>query len=219
MLRADCLQTAPLFQRLDAGFALASVLILSSLAVMLSRLDTAVTTRVARALEGRIAPANLPATLSGIIVLGGSPSRVKAALEVAERFPGIPVVLSGPGHVEIAVARKKAAPTTPVTIDRRATTTYENAVYSKDLVGPRNDECWAVVTSAVHMPRAIGAFEAVGFPVLPWPVDDTPVHPVQRSAWVWHEVFGLIGYWAFGRSSTLYPAQKTACSATEIASN
>lgn len=127
--------------------------------------------------------------------------------------------MSGPGNNEIAVARKKAAPTTPLTIDRRATTTYENAVYSKDLVGPRSGECWAVVTSAVHMPRAIGAFEAIGFPVLPWPVDDTPVHPVQRSAWVWHEVFGLMGYWAFGRSSTIYPAQKTVCTATEIASN
>jgi uncharacterized SAM-binding protein YcdF (DUF218 family) len=186
---------------------------------MSSRFDAAVTTRVARALENRIAPANLPASLNGIIVLGGSPSRVKAALEIAERFPGIPVVLSGPGTHEIAVARKTAAPTTPVTIDRRATTTYENAVYSKDLVGPQSGDCWAVVTSAVHMPRAIGAFEAVGFPVLPWPVDDTPAHPVKRSAWVWHEVFGLMGYWAFGRSSTLYPAQKTICAATEMASN
>jgi uncharacterized SAM-binding protein YcdF (DUF218 family) len=186
---------------------------------MSSRIDAAVTLKAARALEGRIAPADLPTTLTGIIVLGGSPTRVKAALKIADRFPGIPVVLSGPGSSEIALARSIAVSTTPVTIDRRATTTYENALYSKDLIAPRSGECWVVVTSAVHMPRALGAFEAVGFPVVPWPVKDTPSHPAARSGWVWHELFGLMGYWAFGRSNALYPAQKTVCQATQMANN
>jgi len=47
----------------------------------------------------------------------------------------------------------------------------------------------------------------VSFPIVPWPVHDMPQKQDGLSARVWHEVLGLVGYWAFGRSSDLYPAQ------------
>jgi uncharacterized SAM-binding protein YcdF (DUF218 family) len=96
-------------------------------------------------------------------------------------------------------------------IDGRPTTTYENARFSKDLFAPKSDDCWALVTSALHMPRAIGAFQAVGFSVLPWPVNDTPLTAEVLSAKVWHEVLGLVGYRAFGRSSSLFPSSARDC--------
>ncbi len=61
------------------------------------------------------------------------------------------------------------------------------------------------MTSAVHMPRAFGAFERVGFPVLPWPIDDTPRVGKDLTARVWHEVRGLVGYRAFGRTRQALP--------------
>jgi uncharacterized SAM-binding protein YcdF (DUF218 family) len=201
----------------SAAIGLAALLVAASVSgATMGRLATATETglvsRLARTLESRIprAPVSGDIHLHGIIVLGGSATRVRAALELADRFPGAHLVLSGPGHSEVAYARQHVRRVARLTIDNRATNTYENAVYSKQLVAPRAGENWAVVTSAVHMPRALGAFQATGFHVLPWPIADTPGAPGARSAWVWHEIGGLIGYRIFGRTRDLYPRFTTA---------
>ena len=193
--------------------ALAGLLLVSPLVILVAPVEAKLVKIAARWLETRITRAALPddVHLDGIIVLGGASSRVRAALALAERFPDAPIVLSGPGAREVAVARHALGQSVRLRIDRRATTTYENALFSKDLVAPRSGACWAVVTSALHTPRAIGAFQAVGFPVLPWPVNDTPQAAEVLSAKVWHEVLGLVGYWAFGRSSSLFPARDQDC--------
>jgi uncharacterized SAM-binding protein YcdF (DUF218 family) len=163
---------------------------------------------IGQLLESRISRPQLPCQrdLTGIIVLGGSTARVRTALQLAERYPNAAVVLSGPGELEVALALKSKNLSGRLSVDHRATNTYENALFSKDLVRPSSDQSWAVVTSAVHMPRAIGAFQSVGFPVLPCPVGDTPLEADARAASVWHEVFGLIGYWVLGRTRELYPS-------------
>ena len=73
----------------------------ASLAHSVEPLKAALTERVASALEQRIPQGQLPKDqfLAGIIVLGGSPTRVKAALELAERYPDLPILLSGPAHL------------------------------------------------------------------------------------------------------------------------
>jgi len=49
--------------------------------------------------------------------------------------------------------------------------TAENAVFTKHLIRPKSGEHWLLVTSAFHMPCAIGAFRQAGFPVDAYPVD------------------------------------------------
>ncbi len=193
--------------------AITGLLLVSPLVLLAAPVEARLVKIVARWLENRITRPALPAGahVGGIIVLGGASSRVRAALVLAERFQDAPIVLSGPGDGEIAVARDALGQSTRLRIDRRPTTTYENARFSKDLVAPRSDACWAVVTSAIHMPRAIGAFQAVGFSVLPWPVNDTPLTTEVLSAKVWHEVLGLVGYRAFGRSSSVFPSSAQDC--------
>ena len=44
-------------------------------------------------------------------------------------------------------------------------------MFSKELVTPQAGETWLLVTSAFHMPRSVGLFRKVDFPVIPWPTD------------------------------------------------
>jgi hypothetical protein len=56
-------------------------------------------------------------------------------------------------------------------LEDRSRNTVENAVFSKALARPRLGERWLLVTSGYHMPRSVGTFRKVGFPVEPYPVD------------------------------------------------
>ena len=106
-------------------------------------------------------------------------------------------------------------------IERKARNTWENAVYTKALVGPKPGERWLLVTSGWHMPRAIGAFRKVGFEVEPWPVDyrtagpedawrlfSAPSEGLRRLEAVVHEWIGLAVYRVLGRSDALLPGPK-----------
>jgi len=55
--------------------------------------------------------------------------------------------------------------------DAEARTTRENAVAALAIADPAPGETWLLVTSAWHMPRAVGSFRAVGFDVVAYPVD------------------------------------------------
>jgi uncharacterized SAM-binding protein YcdF (DUF218 family) len=94
----------------------------------------------------------------------------------------------------------------------------ENAVYSKHIANPKAGERWLLVTSAYHMPRAIGTFRKAGFAVEAYPVDwrtrgirDTLqltgglTDGLARLETAAHEWVGLIAYWLSGRSSELFP--------------
>lgn len=58
----------------------------------------------------------------------------------------------------------------PVTwVDSNAQTTYENAVFTRRLLKPDGIDRVVVVTQAWHEPRALWAFNHVGFQAVPWP--------------------------------------------------
>ena len=86
------------------------------------------------------------------------------------------------------------------------------------MVKPQPDENWLLVTSAFHMPRSVGLFRKVGFPVIPWPVDyrtsgaegiglfrDNPTNSLLTTTTAVREWIGLAGYWLSGRIDTLLP--------------
>ena len=53
--------------------------------------------------------------------------------------------------------------------EERSANTAENASFSAVLLKPKTSERWILVTSAFHMPRAIGAFRKGGFAVEAYP--------------------------------------------------
>ena len=58
-----------------------------------------------------------------------------------------------------------------VLLEDRARDTYENVLFGKRLAEPKSGEQWVLITSAMHMPRAVGVFRAQDWNVLPYPVD------------------------------------------------
>lgn len=163
-------------------------------------------------------------------VLNEAAERITAAADLARRYPTARIVFSGgsgslafaePPEAEIArdllqrlgVARER------IQIDSRSRNTNEDAVYSKETAAPKPGERWLLVTSAYHMPRAIGAFRRAGFVVEAYPVDWRThssadlTHPfvtigdgLRRTDTAAREWIGLLAYRVTGRSSELLPS-------------
>jgi uncharacterized SAM-binding protein YcdF (DUF218 family) len=106
-----------------------------------------------------------------------------------------------------------------VIAEDRSRNTVENAEFSKALAKPQPGERWLLVTSAYHMPRAIGIFREAGFDVEPYPVDwrtsgsgdalrpfPTVGDGLRRTDTAVREWVGLLVYWLMGMSSELFPA-------------
>ncbi len=165
----------------------------------------------------------------GRVELDASGDRALAMLELARQFPKARIVFSG-GSANLTTAPVPEAPLAGqlldsfgiprdrVTLESRSRTTYENAVFTRDLVAPKPGQRWLLVTSAFHMPRSIGVFRAAGFDVEAYPVDwrtrgwsdaaypvDTLARGLARADVAVHEWTGLIAYWLTGKSRELFP--------------
>ncbi|HUN47216.1 MAG TPA: YdcF family protein [Stellaceae bacterium] len=198
-------------------------------------------------LEDRIAPpATLPPNITGIILLGGGVNEVISAARnhptvndaadrlvgtaaLARRYPEARIVVSGgssriiPNGAVEAVAMEnflveEGIDRARITREARSRNTYENALYSYDEVKPKPGETWLLVTSAWHMPRAVGCFREVGWHVIPYPVDykttghfslvgeeqlGSQLALVSLAAKEW---IGLLIYRVMGRTDALFPS-------------
>lgn len=192
-------------------------------------------------------PANppLPAKVDGIIVLGGfldpivsdywqqaevsdSVERGLAFAALARAHPEARLVMSG-GSAALVLPDVREADYTPLLLDtlqveaarvqleRESRNTSENASYSKQLMQPQPGETWVLVTSASHMPRAVGVFCRQGWPVVPWPVDHQWSPSANRlrfslvNNWLTlnlalHEWLGLLAYHLTDKTDALFPA-------------
>lgn len=100
--------------------------------------------------------------------------RLLAAVDLWRRTPNARLVISGGGsgvpHSILlrGLAERMDVPGHAIEIEDKSLTTWENALYTSRLspVVPRH--VW-LVTSALHMPRALAAFRAWGFDACAWP--------------------------------------------------
>lgn len=143
---------------------------------------------------------------AGVIALGGSEDRIREAGRLARQFPHLRVVVSGSGEANL-VRRLLGPGIEPdrVVVESRARTTHENALFSAAIVRQMAGERWLLVTSAAHMPRAIGAFRRRQLSVAAWPVYDRRPGEARAYAVARHEWLGLLAYWLLGRTSALMP--------------
>lgn len=163
-------------------------------------------------------------------VLNDAAERLTMLVELARRYPQARVVFTGgaaalteASHTEAEAAARllteMGVEPGRVIYESRSRNTWENAVYTRALVAPEPSQRWLLVTSAWHMPRAMGIFRQVGFPVTAFPVDYHTANgridrSVVRSAadalrlleMATHEWVGLVAYRLTGKSDALFPA-------------
>jgi len=199
-------------------------------------------------LEERFARADLSrgAAPDGIVILGGAQDmsirnargvvtvneaaeRLVEAVLLARRFPDARILFTGGSGglferhmseaegaamllMNLGVARER------LLLETAAQNTYQNAQYSEELARPRPGSRWLLVTSASHMPRAMGSFRTAGFVIEPWPVDYRTrgrkdfwrFFPKPSEGWrrvdnAVREWAGLLAYRLTGRTDTWFP--------------
>jgi uncharacterized SAM-binding protein YcdF (DUF218 family) len=185
-------------------------------------------------------------SITGIIILGGfedgwvsagrgglavneSAERLIEGARLALRHPEAKVVFSGgvgglwPGGLEAtrpvaAFLRDVGIEESRLVLEGRSRNTVENALFTAELVTPRPGERWVLVTSASHMPRAIGLYRKAGFEVTALAVDYRTRGPedlfrpferipagLMRMDLAVTEWLGLLAYRIMGRIDELFP--------------
>ena len=241
-LLVECALLGLLLSGRRAGRALLALAIVAQAACLALPVDA----WAIRPLEDRFPPVTAyPDHVDGIVVLGGAiddltsrdrdtptlngaANRMTTFVALARRYPDARLVFTGGSgdlaqgvsseaeFARILFAQLGLAPER-VTFEDRSRTTRENATDTAALVAPRPGERWVLVTSASHMPRAVGVFRRAGWTVLPWPVGylsrdrvaAVPLslgHRLSVLDWAAHEWIGLAAYRLRGWTDTLFPA-------------
>ena len=165
----------------------------------------------------------------GVPSIVSGAERIIEAVKLAKYAPNARIVLSGGPNtisskptadsvvvkqlmIDMGVDRAR------IETDERSRNTWQNALYAKDIAQPKPGQNWLLVTSAYHMPRAIGCFRRAGFTVTAYPVDyltggrktqfwpfyyaldGVTITDIAAKEWV-----GLLAYWLTGRLSTPFP--------------
>jgi uncharacterized SAM-binding protein YcdF (DUF218 family) len=203
-------------------------------------------TLLVRPLEDRfpLPPPDMPAP-TGIIVLGGAivdeitqarrqitfgegAGRLTEAAMLAHRYPNAKLVYTSGGNSLVGAPSSEADDAKKlfvelgidpdrIQIETRSRNTDENARFTRDLLSPKPNEVWLLVTSAYHMPRSMGLFRHAGFNVVAYPVD---YHTYGDSQDWWlreappglrlfdiaiHEWVGLVVYRLTGKIDDFFP--------------
>ena len=192
----------------------------------------------------------IPSDIAGIVTLGGTinqyiteargqPSltaggeRLTEFVHLARRFPDALLVFSG-GSGDLINSSLKEADAARIFFNQmglserdiiyedRARNTYENALFSKERVGVEaSRRKWVLITSAAHMPRAMGVFRQAGWNVMAYPVDYLtdglggfemqfrPLGGLGSLNNALREWIGLVVYRVLGRTPVIVPSQET----------
>jgi uncharacterized SAM-binding protein YcdF (DUF218 family) len=194
-----------------------------------------------RALENRYPHPSWPAHVDGVLVLGSgfdvdilrkrhAPQanegvyRLVAAMAAARHYPQARVVFTGGSAVLIGnenaetvtaryVLTELGLSPDRLVLEPRARNTYENILFSKDLVKPKPGEVWLLDTAAIHMPRAMAVARKLGWKMVPWPSDyitapdsnGADMFDISRNLFLTdyaaHEWIGMVAYRLSGNAA------------------
>jgi uncharacterized SAM-binding protein YcdF (DUF218 family) len=182
--------------------------------------------------------------VDGIVVLGGAldtggtldlrqpllnsaAERMTAGVALSRQYPQARLLFSGGSGLlrptrynesQVARALFESLGVDPARAlyEDRSRNTWENALYSKKLADPKPGETWLLVTSAWHMPRAVGCFRQAGWNVVAYPVDYVgndagfgafnAAQALTDLSGIEKEWIGLLAYHFMHRTDALFPA-------------
>lgn len=164
--------------------------------------------------------------------------RITAFVYLARLYPQAQLIYSG-GNPALGGSEFKEADYAPyllaqlgleesraLLVESESRNTWENVSNSLALINPAGStpaSDWIVVTSAFHMPRAIGVFCRQQWPVYAYPVDHrttpnrlwrlqfTPLQNLQQFELGLREWLGLLAYRISGRSDRLLAGNQNHC--------
>lgn len=129
-----------------------------------------------------------------------------------------PIILlsggSGGAQRMAAMLEQQGVPPSALRIEGRSSNTYENALYSSHMLADEKLRRILLVTSPMHMPRAIASFRKQGLEVIPASARTSPAAkpllatdkwwPQRAVLWlnhhILHEYIGLAVYVLSGRA-------------------
>lgn len=183
-----------------------AVLIFTLLVIFLSG-NRWVSFALARSIEWRYLPLDPVPTVDAIVVLGGGTEseqfprplvevnsagdRILYAGSLYQQGKAEHILLSGgniswlsgrtttPAEEMARVLELMEIPRDAMWLQTRSKNTYEDALYSSQMLKENGVETVLLVTSAQHMPRSVALFRHQGIEVIPAPVDYT----VTQSNW------------------------------------
>ena len=155
--------------------------------------------------------------------LGNAIERLTEGLALHRQMPDTPLIISGfsgqirhKGWSEDQITKRLlnqlGLEHPQIQFENQSRNTYENAVFSLEKLAPlQNGGRYILITSAIHMPRAMGVFRAAGWPEMtPYPVDyltlphdidwrfkPLSAHQIIKASF--HEYLGIFVYWLTGR--------------------
>ncbi|PHS74447.1 MAG: hypothetical protein COB59_12095 [Rhodospirillaceae bacterium] len=164
----------------------------------------------------------------GQVVLQGNAERLTEFVKLARLYPEATLVftggiglLSGKGPTEAKITHQFFSEigldVGRVIFEDQARNTVESAHNTYTLLNPKNQN-WLLLTSARHMPRAMGLFQGAGWTIVAYPVDYvTPPREKTIFTLSWpgklsmfsgaiYEFAGLAVSWLRGDSENLFPA-------------
>lgn len=168
--------------------------------------------------------------------VGNSADRIFAMLRLASLYPDKPILFTGGdgnlterGFSEAAVLENwlddSGLKTSNMYFEGQSRNTHENATKSLEMIyrdwPELSQKPWILVTSAQHMPRAIGTFREAGWNVIPYPVDrltsddihltslnvSEAIYSLGRALREW---VGLTAYYWTGRTDEWFPGPQAA---------
>ena len=186
----------------------------------------------------------VPDIMDGILVLGGATShllfrefnqvsvngsaeRLIESVKIIREFKNLKIIFSGGsgvlgrpdlGHVDAAkfFYERVGMNTQGIIFENRSRNTYENILFAKDIVNPIKNEKWLLITSAVHMKRAILIGKKHDWNFIPYAVDFkktkkfkfkpsfnflSNLNSFQRAS---HEWLGLTSYYFMKRIDKIF---------------
>ena len=190
---------------------------------------------------------DLPESIEGIVILSGALNAEQSALwnqtevngavdrelafmKMAKAYPDTVLIYTGgsssliqqefkAADVALKLFEEQGLDTTRIIFERQSRNTHENATLSYALAKPRLEKPWVLITSAFHMPRSIGIFCKIGWPMIPFPVDHRTnpggnfkitynlLGHLSELDIAIHEWLGLMAYRFTGKTMALLPEQ------------